>query len=121
MRPLESLFVIALLCYSLAIWSHKATHALRAWMVWIFGAGLAADVGGTIFLCATASARLTPTLHTVSGFISILIMALHFSWALIAFMTQGKYEAYFDRFSVYAWCLWLVAFCSGIPIRSTGP
>ena len=116
MRPLELLFVVALILYSSVIWLHKLHHKLYLWMVLLFGIGLAADVSGTVFLCMTAGARWRFTLHTVSGLVSLVIMALHFAWALLAVRGVGTSREYFDRFSVYAWLLWLVSFISGIPL-----
>ena len=113
---LEWLFVVALVLYSAAIWSHKLKKRLAIWMVTIFGIGLFADVSGTIFLCATVSQSWSLTLHAISGFVSLLIMALHFFWALSALVAAGKFGGSFNRFSIYAWGLWLVAFCSGIPL-----
>ena len=116
MHALELLFVVALVLYSLVIWVHRAKKRLSSWMVWLFGAGLTADVSGTIFLCVLTATSWKLTLHTVSGFASLLIMALHFGWALLARTKHGRFESYFNRFSIYAWCLWLVAFVSGIPL-----
>ncbi len=84
-------------------------------MVFIFSLGLAADMGGTFFVCVLAAKEWSFNLHTVSGLASLLIMAIHFAWALLAVEFGGKFGAYFDRFSVWAWSLWLVAFISGIP------
>lgn len=117
MRSLELLFVAALILYTLVIWVHRIQHRLYGWMIWLFGAGLLADISGTIFLCAISAVSWKFTLHTVSGFVSLIIMALHFSWAFLAHAAHGKFEAYFNRFSVYAWLLWLVAFISGIPLH----
>lgn len=115
MRPLEALFVVALLLYSFVIWSHQIKKRFSPWMVWLFGIGLVADTSGTVFLCVAAASRWTFTVHTISGLVSLLIMALHFGWALLSITLGGKFEAYFKRFSVFAWLLWLVAFVSGIP------
>ncbi len=115
MNPLEWLFVVALVLYGFVIWSHQIKKKFSPWMIWLFGLGLAADISGTVFLCVVAASRWTFSLHTVSGLISILIMALHFVWALLSVMFGGKFEAYFKRFSIFAWFLWLVAFVSGIP------
>ena len=115
MYPLEILFFIALLLYSFVIWSHQLTKTLSSGMVWMFGIGLAADVSGTVFLCIAAASEWTFTLHTVSGLVALLIMSLHFAWVLLSVKFGGKFEAYFKRFSVLAWFLWLTAFVSGIP------
>lgn len=115
MNVLEWLFVLALVLYTIVIWSHRFSRKLYHWMVILFGIGLLADVSGTIFLCVVASTRWAWTLHTVSGLVSLLIMAAHFVWALMAIRLAGKSESYFNRFSLYAWSLWLIAFITGIP------
>ena len=116
MRWLELLFVIALFLYSFVIWSHRIKQKLRPWMIWVFGLGLASDVAGTVLLCAMTAQGWVFTLHTVAGLISLLVMALHFFWALLAITVGRKFEAHFNRFSLYAWFLWLIAFFSGIPL-----
>ncbi len=115
MRPLETLFVVALLLYSLVIWSHQFKKRLSPWMVWLFGIGLTADISGTVFLCVMATSNFIFNLHTIFGLISLLIMALHFGWALLSIILCGRFEAYFKRWSVVAWFIWLGAFVSGIP------
>lgn len=115
MRPLEMLFVVALFLYSFVIWAHQFKKKFSPWMVWLFGLGLTADVGGTIFLCVALSSRWTYNTHTILGLVSLLIMALHFAWALLSVTFGGRFEDYFKRFSVLAWFFWLTAFVSGIP------
>lgn len=115
MYPLEILFVVALVLYSLVIWTHKFSKKLKLWMVGLFGIGLAADIGGTVFLCVVVSEGWIFNLHTIFGLVSLVIMALHFFWAVRAISRGGNWEIYFDRFSVYAWCFWLAAFITGIP------
>lgn len=115
MRPLEMLFVVALLLYSFVIWSHQFKKRFSPWMVGLFGIGLAADISGTVFLCIAAASRWTFTIHTISGLVSLFIMAAHFMCALLAIKIGGKFEVWFKRFSVWAWFGWLMAFISGIP------
>lgn len=116
MRPLESLFIIALILYSTAIFAHKYRGTLRTWMMAVFGAGLTADVAGTILLCVLPSHGWKWTFHSVSGLLALVIMALHFAWALVAVTRKGKSEERFHRWSLRAWLLWLAAFISGIPL-----
>lgn len=116
MFALEWLFVIALVLYTLVIWRHRFKKKISAWMVMVFGLGLAADSAGTVFLCAMMAARWQFTLHTISGLVSLLIMALHFLWTILALKKGGAFESYFNRWSIYAWLCWLVAFVSGVPL-----
>jgi len=115
MHPLEWLFVVALLLYSFVIWSHQFKKSFSPWMVWLFGIGLAADMSGTAFLCVAAASRWVFNLHTVSGLASLVIMALHFGWALLSIILGGRFEVYFKHWSIVAWFIWLIAFVSGIP------
>lgn len=121
MFSLEFLFVVALVLYTVVIWRHRFKKKISVWMVTVFGLGLLADSAGTIFLCAMTAARWQFTLHTVSGLVSLLIMALHFVWTLLALKKGGAFESYFYRFSIYAWLLWLIAFVSGIPLAKFLP
>lgn len=116
MHALEFLFFVALCFYSLAIWAHKFQRALRTWMIWVFGIGLTADISGTIFLCMVATTKWTFNLHTISGFLSLLIMAIHFIWALLAMIIGGRHEKYFKRYAIPAWYIWMIAFVSGIRV-----
>lgn len=114
MRALEFLFFVALCFYTLAIWVHKFQGTFRAWVIWVFGFGLAADISGTIFLCMALATAWKLDLHAISGFLSLLIMAVHFMWALLAVMIGERFEEYFKRYSIIAWCVWMIAFVSGI-------
>jgi uncharacterized repeat protein (TIGR03987 family) len=120
MPRLELLFVVALALYSTVIWTHfiqrKKAPELRRWMLWTFGIALALDVSATIFVCSLNSKGWTWDLHTTTGLVSVLIMALHFAWALDATLrTHGRCAELFNRFSLAAWGVWLVSFISGIP------
>jgi uncharacterized repeat protein (TIGR03987 family) len=112
-RSLEWLFVVALILYSTAIWSDRLSGSLKKWMIACFGVGLLADVSGTVLLCAPATIAWHFTLHTVTGLLSLLIMALHFVWAVLASKNPTRFGALFHRWSVAAWSLWMVSFLSG--------
>lgn len=115
MRPLESLFLVALVLYTTAIFSHRMRGTLKPWMMTVFGLGLLADISGTVFLCVLVSESWQWTLHSISGLAALLIMALHFTWAVVAVSRGGASERRFHRWSVAAWLVWLIAFVSGIP------
>lgn len=122
MPPLDWFFVVALVLYSLVIWRHwwhrKTVPKLRRWMLWAFGVALACDMSGTLFLCIVGAKGWTWTIHSVSGALSVMIMALHFAWALdAAFFSRGRCATLFNRFSLTAWGLWAVSFITGIPLH----
>lgn len=114
MREFELLFVIALVLYSFVIWFHVFKKRFYLWMVVLFGIGLAADASGTLFLCVASTDKWKFTSHTVSGLMSLVIMAFHFFWAVNAIKIGGRWENYFNRYSICAWFFWLFSFVSGI-------
>lgn len=113
MPRLELLFVAAFALYTLAIWADRRAGAFRPWMAWAFGLGLAADAAATVLLCATVPGAFRLTFHAVTGFAALVIMALHFAWALAAVRQGGSAEARFRRWSVPAWAVWMASFLSG--------
>ena len=120
MPRLEWLFVVALMLYTIVIWTHWLTRRIRPeltrWMLVAFGVALSFDISATIFVCALRSKVWLWNLHTISGLAAVLIMSLHFAWALDATLrTRGRCRGLFNRFSLSAWCIWLISFITGIP------
>ena len=107
------IFVIALAGYTFAILRHRILGFTDNLMIWTFGVALVADTSGTIFLCAREAASFSWSVHTISGILALVIMALHFLWALKA-QRDPKTDQYFHRYSLWAWGLWLVAFVTPI-------
>ena len=84
-------------------------------MVWLFGAGLFADGVATILLCLATGGAWKFTAHAIFGLVAFSIMEIHFFWAVLAITVGGRFNEYFNRFSLAAWFVWLIAFISGIP------
>lgn len=119
MPRLELLFVVALALYSIVIWTHwlrrKRLPELRRWMLWTFGIALTCDISATIFVCTLGNQWIW-NFHTITGLASVLVMGLHFIWALDATVwTRGRCQELFNQCSLWAWVLWLSSFISGIP------
>ena len=110
-----ALILLALVLYSIAIWSERIIHHLKPWMVTIFLFALACYLAGTSIMFLQATAKFEPSLHSLCGYVALLIMGLHFAWGIVALKINGRAEMYFHRYSVFAWLLWLAAFSSGIP------
>ena len=109
------LILIALALYSVAIWSEKVKKVLEPWMIYVFGTGFVCDLIGTTLMLVQAE-KFQWDVHTICGCAALLIMALHFVWAMYALVKQGKYQKLFSRFSIYAWGVWLLALITGSPI-----
>ena len=113
--PPGIIFIFAALAfYSVAVWSEKLTKRLLLWMVIVFSMGFICDLFGTGMMFLIAEERFSFSLHSIAGYAALLIMLLHLLWALLAFR-RPVYAKHFNKYSVIAWVIWLVAFVSGMP------
>jgi uncharacterized repeat protein (TIGR03987 family) len=107
------IFILLALCfYTVAVWTEKIKKHLEKWIVYTFASGFMCDLIGTSVMFYLAKDRFS--MHPLCGYLALIIMLLHLIWAIFASRNK-KYEIYFTRFSIFAWCVWLVAFFSGIP------
>jgi len=105
----------ALVFYTISIWSEKFKKVIRPWMVLMMGIGLTCDIMGTTMMFLRVTTHHINS-HTICGYAALIIMFIHFIWAIMAVKNFGKAQQWFNRFSVYAWCIWMFAFISGIPM-----
>ena len=104
---------LALLFYSIGVWSERLAKRLKAWHLVFFWLGLAADTTGTT-LMTMLSDRPLPATHMVTGVIAILLMLIHAAWATVVLARQDERAiANFHRFSVFVWIVWLIPFFNG--------
>jgi uncharacterized repeat protein (TIGR03987 family) len=108
------MIILALGLYSIAIWSEKFLNDLLPWMIGVFSIGFICDLLGTSMMFFHSNEHHLG-FHTICGYTALLIMGLHLVWAITAIKKQGKTARLFSRFSIYAWCIWLIAFVTGIP------
>lgn len=106
--------MLALILYSTAIWSERLKKGLRLWMVIVFLSGFLCDLTGTTLMRVIAGKTVLNT-HAISGYTALIIMLLHLIWAILAITKRGRAQALFTRFSIYAWCIWMIAFILGVP------
>lgn len=77
---------MALIFYSVGVWSERIQGRLKGWHVTAFGLGLVCDFVGTAFMAELV--RLTGQdnrLHAVLGSIAVFLMAIHALWAFWTF------------------------------------
>lgn len=106
---------LALIFYSVGVWSERIQGRLRAWHVMAFGLGLICDFVGTTFMAELV--RLTGQdnrLHAVLGSIAIFLMTIHAVWAFWTFR-KGSPQAKrnFSKFSIIVWVIWLIPYFIG--------
>lgn len=118
-----TIITLALIFYSVGVWSERIQRGLRGWHVIVFGLGLACDLVGTTFMAELV--RLTGhdnRLHAVTGSIAVFLMGIHAVWAFWTFRKgSAKAKRNFSKFSVFVWCIWLIPYLIGMYLgMSTG-
>jgi uncharacterized repeat protein (TIGR03987 family) len=120
MNPLmiasTTLITLALVFYSIGVWSERFARYLKPWHVIAFWAGFAFDVAGTLAMHALAEGRFDlRDSHTLTGQIALWLMLAHAIWATRV-SRSGSEEARrgFHRYSLVVWLIWLVPYIGGM-------
>lgn len=107
---------LALLAYTLGVFSERRAGTLKKSHLALFWTGLALDATGTSLMSALAGgAPSASPLHGVTGLAAIVLMAAHALWAS-AVLVRGDDSARerFHRLSVGVWLFWLVPYAMGM-------
>ena len=108
---------LALVFYSAGVWAEKIKGYLKVWHLLLFWAGLTFDTTGTILMSAITE-QSTFDIHSLSGILSILLMALHAMWATIVLIRKQEQMMYtFHKFSIVVWLIWLVPYMTGVVLN----
>jgi uncharacterized repeat protein (TIGR03987 family) len=103
---------LALVFYSIGVWSERLAGRLKPWHLVFFWLGLACDTLGTGMMLDFAGG-LTADVHGVTGVIAILLMLVHAIWATIVLARRDeRLITTFHRFSVVVWAIWLIPYFS---------
>ena len=104
--------VAALLFYSVGIWVEHVKGRLRFWHIGFMLVGLVCNAIGIGLMKSLAQfTSVNNEMHTLVGVITIFIMMAHSMWAIWV-LTDKSAQArnYYNRLSIFLWCLWLVPF-----------
>ncbi len=105
---------LALVFYTIGVWSERIAGRLKAWHLVFFWLGLACDTTGTAIMMDYAGG-LTADVHGVTGVLAILLMIVHAIWATIVLIRHDeRLIVNFHKFSVVVWAIWLVPYLSGV-------
>ena len=110
----NSFILLALIFYTVSVWSEKIFKKITTIIVVIFSFGFGCDLVGT-FLMRFKAHHDSLTFHQTCGYLALGIMFVHLLWAIAALLKTGKAAYWFSKFSVWAWTIWLIAFVSGVP------
>ena len=106
------IITIALVFYSVGVWSERIQGRLKPWHLVFFFLGLIFDTWGTGLMLDFAGG-LTADLHGVSGLIAIILMLIHALWALIVLLRKDENAIEnFHKFSLFVWIIWLIPYFS---------
>ncbi|MEI8008774.1 MAG: HsmA family protein [bacterium] len=94
--------VIALICYTIAVWTERRKKTLLIWMIGMFALGFICDTIGTFMMFVISKTKFHLTIHSGVGYVALAIMLIHLIWAILSIQKIGKYEEYFTRFSIVA-------------------
>jgi TIGR03987 family protein len=106
---------LALVFYSIAVWSEKLQKDLKKWHLLIFFIGLIFDLTGTILMIILDNNKVELNFHGLTGFVALALMLVHVIWASIVIMKNNKASKInFHKFSIIVWLIWLVPYVSGM-------
>lgn len=110
------LISLALVFYSIGIWSERFARNLKTWHVVCFWIGLLLDISGTyaMHLISTSEFDILEP-HTLTGQIALWVMLVHVIWATYV-IKQGseKVKRRFNVYSIHVWMLWMVPYLGGM-------
>jgi uncharacterized repeat protein (TIGR03987 family) len=106
------IITLALVFYTIGVWSERLAGKLKAWHLAFFWLGLICDTWGTGMMFDMAGG-LTFDFHGLTGLLAIVLMFLHAVWATLVLLRGDERWIYsFHRFSVGVWAIWLVPYLS---------
>lgn len=110
------LITLALVFYSIGIWSERIARYLKPWHVVAFWTGFLFDLSGTyaMHLLATKPFNIFE-LHTLTGQIAIWLMLIHAVWATwVTKRGSEKARKGFHKYSLFVWLVWLIPYFGGL-------
>lgn len=118
MSPIAVIVInLALLFYSIGVWSERFQGRLKTWHTVFFWLGLICDTWGTGIMIDYAGG-MRYDIHGFSGVLAIALMFIHAIWATVVLVRKDeKMIANFHKFSVAVWLIWLIPYLSPVALR----
>ena len=110
---------LALVFYSIGVWSERFQGKLKNWHLVFFWFGLVCDTWGTGLMIEMAGG-LTFDIHGVTGVLAILLMLIHAIWATLVLIKRDENAINnFHKFSLIVWFIWLIPYFSPMILNLT--
>lgn len=81
---------LALLFYTVGVWSEKFQKKLKDWHLVIFWIGLVFDTLGTSFMTGISGHGFIFDFHGITGILAIALMLIHVIWATWVMISKNK-------------------------------
>jgi uncharacterized repeat protein (TIGR03987 family) len=108
---------LALLFYSIGVWSERLQGRLNIWHTVFFWMGLACDTWGTGMMFEYVGG-MSYDVHGFSGVLAILLMLVHAIWATFVLVRKDEEMIVsFHKFSIFVWLVWLIPYFSPMALR----
>lgn len=113
---------LALLFYSIGVWSERFTKYLKKWHLITFWIGFSFDVTGTLAMHFISDRPFDFTdTHTLTGQIALWLMLAHATWAThVVRKNKTDLRKNFHRYSIFVWLVWLVPYIGGAMLGMHG-
>ena len=106
------IITLALVFYSIGVWSERFAGKLKIWHLVFFYLGLICDTWGTGKMFEMVGGMIFD-IHGISGLLAILLMLIHAVWATIVLVKKDEQAIKnFHKFSVVVWLIWLIPYFS---------
>ena len=116
-----SIISLALICYSIGVWSERFSARLKVWHLVFFWLGIIFDTWGTGLMFELAGG-LTYDIHGLTGLLAIVLMLIHAVWATVVLLKRDEnLITGFHKFSVTVWVIWLIPYLSPMVIMIAKP
>jgi uncharacterized repeat protein (TIGR03987 family) len=103
---------LALLFYSIGVWSERIQGRLKVWHTVFFWMGLVCDTWGTGMMFEFVGS-MTFDVHGIAGLLAIILMLVHALWATYVLVKKDeKMIVSFHKFSIFVWLIWLIPYLS---------
>jgi uncharacterized repeat protein (TIGR03987 family) len=105
---------LALVFYTIGVWSEKIQGELKKWHLVVFYLGLVFDTTGTTLMSKISAGGFEFNFHGITGLLAIILMLFHALWATVVLIKNDKkVKANFHKLSIIVWIIWLIPFISG--------
>ncbi len=108
---------LALVFYTIGVFSERKSKTLRLSHVIIFWLGLIFDSTGTTLMSSIAQSPNIFNLHGITGILAIGLMLFHAVWATVVLVKKdAKQLTGFHKYSIMVWAIWLIPYFSGMVV-----